>query len=110
MVKLGLAVDLAFRIEQAVAFDGAIALRASGAAVEVMTRALGADEDEHDEIHEDGFARAGDAREDEVALHGEGVLVAIPVDGVDAGEADGAGHGGEVGSGKWEVGSGKSEV
>ena len=59
---LRLAVFLAFRVEQAVALDGAVAAGAGGAAVEMMARTLRADEDEHEKIHQDGFPRAGDSR------------------------------------------------
>lgn len=42
-----------------------------GAAVEMVARALGSDEDEYEQIHRDGFSGSGDASEDEVAFDRE---------------------------------------
>jgi hypothetical protein len=70
MVELRLAAAvLLLGIEQAIAFQGAVGLRTGGAAVEVMPCPLGTDQHQHEQVHQNRFARAGHAGQHQVALH-----------------------------------------
>ncbi len=88
---LGDTVLLLFGVAEAIALEGTVGSIAGGGLVEA-DEALISDQHELDEVHEDGLAGAGDPGEEEIAFDGDGIAVAIPVDGMDPGEADGAGH------------------
>ena len=60
---------------------------AGGGLVELHQPAI-AHEHELEQVHEDAFAAAGHARQEQVAGHGNAVRIAVPIDGVKPGETN----------------------
>src|SRR4030095_8658341 len=84
-------VVLLLGVPETVTFDGTVATVASSGLVEPH-KALIAYKDKLNQIHKDGLARTSHTGQQQVALDWNGVFVAIPVERMDASEADGAVH------------------
>ena len=80
---LRLAVFLALGVQQAVAFDRPVAAGAGGAAVEMLARFLRSYQDQHQQVHQDRLAGTGHAGQHQIAFHGQGIAITIPVQGMD---------------------------
>ncbi len=84
------AVDVLLRVAETVALQRPGRGGAGGGLV--VFRFLVPDQHELDEVHQDGFPRSGHARDEEVAMDVEDVVVSEPVDRVEAREIDPAAH------------------
>src|SRR5690606_7028635 len=87
---LRFAVHILLRIAQTIALEVTGGGGPGGGLV--VLRFLIAHEDELDEVHQDRFARAGDPGNKQVAMDIKRVVIAKPVDGVNAGEGNLTAH------------------